>query len=72
MRDYLETKTRLGEDRVVVGIYLEVRPLEYRGVFQAEDFEYMKKIRKILKSDYVLHAIQHFRAEYTSPIFLIR
>jgi hypothetical protein len=61
LAQYLDTHTRPGEDRVVVSIYLE-----------AEDFEYMKKMKKTTKSYFVIHAIQHFQGQYRRPIFLIR
>lgn len=61
LSEYLNTKTRPGEARVVIGIYLE-----------AEDFEYMKKLKKKDNSMYVIDAIKHFRGKYNKPIFLIR
>ena len=61
LTEYLNTKTRQGDARIVIGIYLE-----------AEDFEYMKKLKKKTSSLYVVDAIKHFRERYHKPIFLIR
>ena len=61
LSEYLNTKTKPGEARVVIGIYLE-----------AEDFEYMKKLKRKENSLYVIDAIKHFRLKYKRPIFLIR
>ena len=61
LTEYLATKTKPGDARVVIGIYLE-----------AEDFEFLKKMKRQTSSAYVSNAIEHFRGIYNNPLFLIR
>lgn len=46
---------------MVVAVYLE-----------AEDWEDMKRLKKVARSDYVASAVRHFRMQYNRPTFLIR
>ena len=61
LADYLASKTLAGEAPVVVAVYLE-----------AEDWEDMKRLKKVARSNYVASAVSHFRMQYNRPTFLIR
>jgi len=50
-----------GKEKVIVAIYLE-----------AEDFEAMKKVGRVVRSQYIVNAIKHFNELYHRPTFLIR
>ena len=49
-QEFLTKKTRLGESKIIIGIYLE-----------AEDFEYYRKFKRQEKSQFIRNAIIHFR-----------
>ena len=57
-QEYLQSKTSVGESKIIIGIYLE-----------AEDFEYYRKYKRLEKSSFVINAINHFRlVSYFGPL----
>ena len=59
-QEYLQSKTSVGESKIIIGIYLE-----------AEDFEYYRKYKRLEKSSFVINAINHFRLVSFKLLYII-